>query len=77
MFADARNAAGIQGKDAPTFHEVRPLGSELYADAGFEITDIQQLMAHSDPGMTRRYQDGHDLPWQKVSIQLASTTMSW
>lgn len=70
LFSAAREAAGIDGDNPPTFHEVRSLGSFLLAQQGEKITDIQELMAHSDETMTALYQSGHPLPWTTVGIRL-------
>ena len=43
----------------PTLHEIRALSSHLYAKAGYQVTAVQELMAHTDPDMTRAYQKGH------------------
>ncbi|MEX2125102.1 MAG: hypothetical protein WD795_14500 [Woeseia sp.] len=40
-------------------HEIRALSSYLYAKAGYEVSAVQDLMAHTDPDMTRAYQKGH------------------
>jgi integrase len=66
----ARIAAKVGGDNPPTFHEVRSLGSFLLAQQGEAITDIQELMAHSDEAMTALYQSGHPLPWTTVEIKL-------
>lgn len=70
LFAEARDAAKVGGDNPPTFHEVRSLGSFLLAQQGEAITDIQELMAHSDEAMTHLYQSGHPLPWTTVEIKL-------
>lgn len=77
LFAVARDAAGVGGDNPPTFHEVRSLGSFLLAQQGEEITDIQELMAHSDETMTHLYQSGHPLPWQTVGIQIKDVGGQW
>jgi integrase len=51
--------AGLANRELPTLHEIRALSSHLYARAGYEVTDVQDLMAHTDPDMTRAYQKGH------------------
>jgi integrase len=77
LFAEARKDAGIDGDNAPTFHEVRSLGSFLLAQQGEKITDIQELMAHSDEAMTALYQSGHPLPWTTVEIRLHGAGGRW
>jgi integrase len=66
-FSEARQAAsrttdlftGLNARELPTLHEIRALSSHLYARAGYEVGAVQDLMAHTDPEMTRSYQKGH------------------
>jgi len=67
-FAEARDAAGITGKTAPTFHEVRSLGGALLMQKGWSLQEVQALMGHASEAMTKVYLEGHDAPWQPVSI---------
>ena len=50
---------GLTGRQMPTLHEIRALSSYLYSKAGYEVSAVQDLMAHTDPDMTRAYQKGH------------------
>lgn len=50
---------GLTARQMPTLHEIRALSSHLYAKAGYEVSAVQNLMAHTDPDMTRAYQKGH------------------
>lgn len=70
-FKKARNAAGITGKGAPSFHEVRSLGGALLRDAGWAKEDVQALMGHASVEMTKLYLSGHDAPWQAVRPGIA------
>ncbi len=70
-FADARDAAGIEGDNPPTFHEVRSLGGALLQDAGWTVGQVQALMGHASEEMTRVYLEGHETPWQAVSTGIA------
>ncbi len=60
-FAAARDATGLydhlQGKQKPSFHEIRGLGSRLYLDRGISESDIQALMTHANPRTTEIYLD--------------------
>jgi integrase len=47
---------GLTGRQLPTLHEIRALSSHLYATAGYDVSAVQYLMAHTDPDMTRAYQ---------------------
>lgn len=76
-FAEARDAAGIGGANPPTFHEIRSLASALLAQQGEELTDVMDLMGHSEEQMTRLYQSGHALPWQTVTIRLRNLAAKW
>lgn len=69
-FDDARAAcAAFDGvKNPPTFHEIRSLGADLYRQAGKPEAWIQQLLAHSEPAMTRHYLKGHEAPWTDVIL---------
>ncbi len=65
-FAKARKTAaqtglfvGMEERDMPTLHEIRALSSHLYSLAGYDVNAVQDLMAHTDPDMTRAYQKGH------------------
>jgi enterobacteria phage integrase len=77
-FADARRIAcdeggwftGLAPKQLPTIHEIRSLSSHLYARAGFTIDSVQDLMAHTDPDMTRAYQKGHARKVLRVEMML-------
>lgn len=70
-FQDARDAAGIEGKNLPTFHEIRSLGGALLRDAGWSVEQVQALMTHTSPSMTEHYLGGHEAPWTDVSIGLS------
>lgn len=67
---------GLATRDMPTLHEIRALSSHLFARAGYELSAVQDLMAHTHPDMTRAYQKGHagkilrvdmTLPWSVES----------
>jgi hypothetical protein len=51
-------------------HEIRALSSHLYAKAGYQISAVQELMAHTDPDMTRAYQKGHARKVLRVDMML-------
>jgi hypothetical protein len=54
----------------PTLHEIRALSSHLYATAGYAVAAVQELMAHTDPDMTRAYQKGHARKVLRVEMTL-------
>jgi hypothetical protein len=62
--------AGLALRELPTLQEVRALSSHLYARAGYEVTDVQDLMAHTEPDMTRAYQKGHARKVLRVEMVL-------
>lgn len=70
-FQEAREAAGITGKHAPTFHEIRSLGGALLREAGWPLDAVQALMGHASETMTKVYLAGHDAPWQRVTPGLS------
>jgi hypothetical protein len=61
---------GLNGRQLPTLHEIRALSSHLYAKAGFDVGAVQDLMAHTDPDMTRAYQKGHARKVLRVDMLL-------
>ena len=61
---------GLTGRQLPTLHEIRALSSHLYAKAGYEVSAVQHLMAHTDPDMTRAYQKGHARKVLRVDMML-------
>jgi enterobacteria phage integrase len=61
---------GLSGRQMPTLHEIRAPSSHLYATAGYEIAAVQELMAHTDPDMTRAYQKGHARKVLRVDMLL-------
>lgn len=67
-FADARAAAGIEGDNPPTFHEIRSLGAAEKRRAGWSEAQVQALLGHADRGTTHGYLEGHELPWTEISI---------
>lgn len=70
-FATARDAAGVDMDNPPTFHEIRSLGGALLKEAGWTNEQIQALMGHSNVAMTEHYLGGHEAPWQSVSTGIA------
>lgn len=61
---------GMSIRQMPTLHEIRALCSHLYATAGYEVAAVQELMAHTDPDMTRAYQKGHARKVLRVEMTL-------
>ena len=61
---------GLSGDELPTLHEIRSLSSHLYSRAGVRVSDVQSLMAHTDPDMTRAYQKGHARQILRVDMLL-------
>jgi len=61
---------GLSGRELPTLHEIRALSSHLYASAGYEVEAVKDLMAHTDPDMTRAYQKGHARKVLRVDMLL-------
>jgi integrase len=61
---------GMSVRQMPTLHEIRALSSHLYASAGYEVSAVQELMAHTDPDMTRAYQRGHARKVLRVEMML-------
>ena len=76
-FSKARNAAKIGGDNPPTFHEIRSLGSALLAAQGEHLTDVMELMGHSDEEMTRPYQSGHQLRYKRIGVRISSLSAEW
>ena len=61
---------GLSGRQLPTLHEIRALSSHLYSKAGYDVAAVQDLMAHTDPDMTRAYQKGHARKVLRVDMML-------
>lgn len=61
---------GLLARQLPTLHEIRALSSHLYSKAGYEVSAVQDLMAHTDPDMTRAYQKGHARKVLRVDMML-------
>lgn len=76
-FSRARARAKVGGEHPPTFHEIRSLGSALLAAQGEQLTDVMELMGHSEEEMTRLYQSGHALPHQEVGIRINDAGGKW
>ena len=57
-------------RQLPTLHEIRALSSHLYAKSGYDVSAVQDLMAHTDPDMTRAYQKGHARKVLRVDMML-------
>jgi integrase len=74
-FAQARDGAGIEGKNAPTFHEIRSLGGALLRDAGWTVAQVQALMTHTSEAMTEHYLGGHEAPWTEVQTGIKLDTI--
>jgi integrase len=62
---------GFAARELPTLHEIRALSSHLYASAGYDVATVQDLMAHTDPDMTRANQKGHARKVLRVEMMLA------
>lgn len=66
-FLRARKLAGIgaeEGKNPPSFHELRSLGIRLYQAQGY---NPQGLAGHKDPETTKIYLDGRNQEWIDVA----------
>ena len=61
---------GLAARELPTLHEIRALSSHFYAQAGYDVATVQDLMAHTDPDMTRAYQKGHARKVLRVEMML-------
>lgn len=67
-FAEARDLAGVkgeEGKQPPSFHEIRSLSIRLYHEAyGAEVA--QTIAGHKDPAMTAVYRDVRGDEWVQI-----------
>lgn len=61
---------GLTKREMPSLHEIRALSSHLYSRAGYQVSAVQELMAHTDPDMTRAYQKGHARKVLRVEMML-------
>ena len=64
----AKQFRDCRGDLNTSFHEIRGLSSVLFRRSGYDLGQIQALMAHTDEAVTRGYQDGHDLPHSRISM---------
>ncbi|WP_409021238.1 tyrosine-type recombinase/integrase [Caballeronia sp. LZ032] len=65
-FAAARKLAGIKGKGAPSFHEIRSLSKRLYIEQG--NVDTKALLGHKSDTMADLYADVRGAEPVKVRI---------
>jgi integrase len=65
-FADARKLAGIEGDDAPSFHELRSLAKRLYEKQGG--VDTKALLGHMKETAADLYADGRGIEPIRVKI---------
>lgn len=56
-----------EGRDPPTFHEIRSLSERMYSEQGNVKT--QDLLGHKDPRTTSLYHDSRGTEWVKVTIR--------
>lgn len=68
--ADPQLFDGARAAELPGLHEIRSLSSHLYAKAGYETETVKDLMAHTDPDMTRHYQKRHERKVVRVEMAL-------
>lgn len=61
---------GLTIRELPSLHEVRALSSHLYSKAGYDVEKVKDLMAHTDPDMTRAYQKGHARKILRIDFML-------
>lgn len=70
-FAAARDMAGVkgeEGKNPPSFHEIRSLAIRLYSEAyGPEFA--QAIAGHKDAAMTAVYRDVRGSEWVQVQVK--------
>ena len=76
QFRAARNATNIwndipENKTPPTFHEIRSLADATETTAGYQTSQIQLAMAHSDEAQTLQYLAEHELKHDAVEVVLA------
>lgn len=60
MFRDAREAAGINMPNPPTFHEIRSLAARLWDAQG---VNVKVLLGHRTEGMSALYKDSRGAEW--------------
>lgn len=67
-FARARVRSGLtwEGKEPPTFHEIRSLSERLYKAQG--NVNTQELLGHKDPRTTATYHDSRGAEWIQIKV---------
>ncbi|HDR9511545.1 integrase [Burkholderia cepacia] len=69
-FAEMRNATGVTGRDGknpPSFHEIRSLAVRLYSDECGPAF-AQALVGHKSAEMTALYRDNRGREWTEVKV---------
>lgn len=66
-FKKAREAAGINTENPPTFHELLALGEKLKYDQGWTTKQIQTLRGHTSEKTTQNYLD-RQIEWTTVEV---------
>lgn len=74
LFAKARTHSGVNdalkpGQTPTSIHEIKNLTLHIAREAGNDITDIQELAAHSDVRVTKGYIATHDPVYKDMSIE--------
>ncbi|WP_334157888.1 tyrosine-type recombinase/integrase [Oryzomicrobium sp.] len=64
LFREAREEAGINGQNPPTFHEIRSLAARLWKEQGI---DVRVLLGHKTEAMSALYQDSRGAEWVTIS----------
>jgi integrase len=59
----------FEGKEPPTFHEIRSLSERLYSAQG--NVNTQELLGHKDARTTQLYHDARGAEWVRVTIKSA------
>lgn len=70
-FAEAREAAGINMDNPPTFHELLALGQALREQQGWDLKDIKKLRGHRKESTTKRYQE-RQIQWVRIEVPKAA-----
>lgn len=72
-FAEIRDRLGLykdipKDKQAPSFYEIKALGTRLYEEAGWPTSRIQALAGHQKEDTTQVYLDRHKEKWVEVVL---------
>ncbi|MBB5414037.1 tyrosine-type recombinase/integrase [Paraburkholderia atlantica] len=68
-FRDEAEIAVEDGKQPPSFHEIRSLAARLYTEQ-YDAEFAQALLGHKSAAMTARYRDARGVEWSEIKVSV-------